>query len=306
MHITVIGAANIDIIAGSKAGIMRGDSNPAKITLLPGGVGRNIAENLIKHGAAVDFITAVGADLHGAYLRDVCRAAGINTKKWIVRGNISTGLYIAALDCDGELYVGFNDMSATESIAPDDLTRFAMPIKKSDLLVVDANLAEELLSAIPRLRKSGPVMADAASAIKAPRLKSLISSGISILKANRAEAEALAGRSLETPDALRAACNELVALGARRVFITLGAEGACAAEKDGFLMLPALPARVSDVTGAGDAFAAGIILSMGEDLKSELERGLELAARHLQTGGEEAEEAEEAEESEEAAGGRRA
>ena len=42
----VIGAVNMDL-SGTPSGELRmGDSNPGKITLSPGGVGRNIAQNL--------------------------------------------------------------------------------------------------------------------------------------------------------------------------------------------------------------------------------------------------------------------
>jgi pseudouridine kinase len=41
------------------------DSNLGTINFSPGGVGRNIAENLARMGAVVKLLSVVGKDLHG-------------------------------------------------------------------------------------------------------------------------------------------------------------------------------------------------------------------------------------------------
>ena len=52
----VIGAVNMDL-AGTPEGPLRaGDSNPGRVSLTPGGVGRNIAENLRLLGRKVDLV----------------------------------------------------------------------------------------------------------------------------------------------------------------------------------------------------------------------------------------------------------
>jgi pseudouridine kinase len=85
-----------------------------------------------------------------------------------------------------------------------------------------------------------------------------------ILKANRAEAEVLAGREAGTAadgEKLRALCMELLERGPGEIHITLGGEGCCCASAGMYRMLPALPARTVNVNGAGDAFAAGAAFS---------------------------------------------
>jgi len=298
MRFTVIGAANIDIITKSTDRIIHADSNPASIRLNAGGVARNIAENLSRYGVEVeveagvgvgsgsgsgvevDFITAVGNDHFGGFLREKCDACGMNTGSWIVREGMNTGVYSAALDCDGELYVGFNAMSVLESINPGDIPPLSNLITNADLLIVDANLPEAALVAIAELRGGLPVMADAVSVSKAPRLGCIMKK-ISILKLNRAEAECLTGLILDDEAKLRHACSLLMQKGAGRVMITLGAEGLCAADSGGVLFLPAKAVMVKNVTGAGDALAAGVALRFHQDLKSQAEHGASLAARHL-------------------------
>ena len=65
------------------------------------------------------------------------------------------------------------------------------------------------------------------------------------------------------------------------MFVTLGMAGACAADKNGALFVPAHPVAVKDVVGAGDAFATGLALSMTKDLRSQAQQGVQYAHDHL-------------------------
>ena len=52
--VTCVGGANIDVQGFSNAPVNMRDSNPGVIRLCPGGVGRNIAENLAFRFAHID------------------------------------------------------------------------------------------------------------------------------------------------------------------------------------------------------------------------------------------------------------
>src|SRR5581483_1983073 len=64
-----------------------------------------------------------------------------------------------------------------------------------------------------------------------------------------------------------ACARRLLESGARRVIVTLGANGALCAGADGIRHVPAFPVRPVDTTGAGDAFIGsfGCFLSSGCD-----------------------------------------
>ena len=280
MKVTIIGAANIDIIAKSKAVIIPGDSNPADIKLKAGGVARNIAAMLALHKIDVDLITAIGDDTFGNILRESCEDIGINTDAWIVKSNINTGVYFASLERSGELYVGFNTTTAPESISKAELTKHRNRIKNADLLILDLNLSEKIINLAIELRNGLPIMVDAVSAAKVPRIKNFLGM-IDILKLNRIEAEALTGLTLDTKRQVKQAACSLVCSGAKRVFITLGMAGVCAANANAEIFVPAVPIDVKDVTGAGDAFAAGIAMNFTKDLRTQAEAGIALAAEHL-------------------------
>jgi len=280
MRIAVIGAANIDIIAKSKSRIVPGDSNPADVRLKAGGVGRNIAALLAMRKVEVDLITAVGNDPFGTLLRESCAGIGINTDAWIVKSNASTGVYLASLENDGELYAGFNATSAPESIRTAELAKHKKVIKEADLLIMDLNLTEKVLNLSLEHRDGRPVMVDAVSVAKVPRISSFLEK-VDILKLNRLEAEELTGIKLDTKDRVKQASNNIINRGVKRVFITMGVAGVCAADGNNAIFVPAIPVVVKDVTGAGDAFSAGIAMNFEKDMRSQAEAGVKFAAEHL-------------------------
>jgi pseudouridine kinase len=280
MRVTVVGAANIDIITKSKAKIVPEDSNPSDVKLTAGGVGRNIASAIAKQGAEVTLITAVGSDPLGALLKDSCDELGINTEPWIIKENISTGVYLATLESDGELYAAFNAMNAPESITRSDITKQKSHIMDADLLVLDLNLTEKILELCLELRGDEPVMVDVVSAPKVHRIATMLDK-VDILKLNRLEAEELTGISLDTKERVKQAGFSLVKKGVGRVFITLGMAGVFACDKQNAIFVPAIPVAIKDVTGAGDAFAAGVALSLNKDLRAQAQQGITFATEHL-------------------------
>jgi sugar/nucleoside kinase (ribokinase family) len=82
-----------------------------------------------------------------------------------------------------------------------------------------------------------------------------------VFHCNADEAASLVGE----PDPAKAA-GAIRRLGAGSVFVTLGGDGAVAAVAGATVRLPAFSVRVTDPTGAGDAFSAGLIVKIHESL----------------------------------------
>jgi len=281
MKITVIGAANIDIITKSKGKIISGERNPAEVSLAAGGAARNIAAMLTLNDRKVNLIAAVGNDPLGSLLRKNCRDLGINTDSWIIKNNTSTGVYVATLKNDGEMHAAFSATSAPESIRISDIAKYKEQIRETDLLILELSLTERIIGAILDIRGDKPVIIDAVSVAKAPRIENLLEK-VDILKLNRLEAECLTGITLETKERVKQACYNIIGRGVNRVFITLGMAGVCVADqKYKAIFVPAMPLVVKNVTGAGEAFTAGLALSYDHDMRTQAESGLALAAEHL-------------------------
>jgi pseudouridine kinase len=213
-------------------------------------------------GAEVTFVSAVGDDGFGKFLRESLVESGLDDSALILRKGFATGLYLALLEPAGELFIAVNDMAAVESIGPADVETLGDTIRTSDLVVLDANLRPKTLEAIRQQTAlfRVPLMADAVSVSKSERLRAILPD-MALLKANRAEAAALAGFPLDTDRALREGCRRILDEGSAQVYLTLGEQGSCCASGGGFFKQPILPAALVNVNGAGDAFAAGVAYS---------------------------------------------
>src|ERR1700710_1820090 len=117
--VLVVGGANLDLLARSRAALQLHTSNPGASARTPGGVGRNIAENLARLGTVTRLVLAVGNDPAGAELLERTQASGVETFEVPWTG--ATGTYTAILDADGSLLAGVADMAATEQIRPRDV-----------------------------------------------------------------------------------------------------------------------------------------------------------------------------------------
>jgi pseudouridine kinase len=250
----------VDITGRSAADLRLRDSNPAKVHIGGGGVARNIACNLSYLGAKVSLVSAIGDDGFGKLLRDSLAEAGLDDSRLILRRDHSSGLYLVLLEPSGKLFVAVNDMAAVESITAAEVEALGDLAASSDLIITDANLRPGALEALAEAAGKVPLMADAVSESKVGRLKGILPR-LGILKANRAEAAVLAGLPLDTAETLREGCKRLLDTGLGGLYITLGEQGCCCASRDGFFTQDALPAKLVNVNGAGDSFAAGVAYS---------------------------------------------
>lgn len=258
--VVVIGGANIDIKARSSASAIARTSNPGHTSTTPGGVGRNIAENLARLGTTTHLIAALGRDPHGERLLSETRDAGVLLDH-VHRSTHPTGSYTAVLDTDGEMLLAVADMSATDDLRPEHLRSARELITHAAMLVLDGNLPAATTAHLIDLARTADVrvVLDPVSVPKAARLAPLLSADrpIHAITPNRDELAALTNQDIVTDDALTDAAAVLHRRGVRHVWIRLGAQGSLLSTRDGTNhRLAALPAEVHDVTGAGDAMLA--------------------------------------------------
>lgn len=285
-NVLCLGGANIDRKLRSLQPLQMGSSNPALQQESQGGVARNVAENLARLGVQVSLLTAVGDDAPGAALLADAAALGIETGASLRLSRQSTGSYTALLDAGGELLLAMAAMDLCDAITPAYLHQCRVPLAQADLIVADLNLSEAALQAViaSAVESVTPLVLVAVSAPKMNHLPQDLR-GASLLVLNRDELEALAGRSLPDLADIGEACAALRQRGVHDVVVTLGAQGAAYTQETSLSHLPAPAVEVIDVTGAGDAFSAGLCWCLSldpQDLSRACRVGIALAARTLQ------------------------
>lgn len=284
-YITVFGGANVDIGGTPDGPLTLQDSNPGTIRTSMGGVGRNIAHNLALLGCRVKLVSAFGDDAHGRQLLESCEALGIDAGESLIAGDGQTSAYLYITREDGEMELAVNDMRVFQRVTPDFVAEKAALLGGSRLVIVDANLPERTIEAICRLSPC-PVFAEPVSCAKARRLNRSLGL-LHTVTPNLLEAEVLTERHIdpEDVDSLSAAADALLAEGVRQVIITLGARGCFFTDGRVRGVLPALPVRMVNGNGAGDAllsgFAAGYCRGLG--LEASVRLGMAAASITLET-----------------------
>jgi pseudouridine kinase len=264
--VVVVGGANWDIFGFSAGPFLLRDSNPGHIEDSPGGVARNIAENLARLGVETHLITAFGSDDPSRRLAQSCRNANIDAGSSLTVEKVPGSRYLAALDEDGNLVGAVSDMRALEALTPEALADRSELLDTAALIVADTNLPADTLAWLVGA-SSVPVLLDPVSADKAKRsLRALPS--VHTLKLNSLEAGSLLGRRIDPGSAsdVESASADLMDMGVKRVFLTLGPLGVHARDLNDSLHLSPFPTSVVNATGAGDAFTAGVALAQLDEM----------------------------------------
>ncbi len=238
------------------------DSNIGAVSLRPGGVGRNIAQDLRLLGAEVSLVTAFGDDLFGEGLRRGCESVGIDLSMALTVPGARSSSYLYVTDETGEMHVGLSDMDVVAALTPAVMEKLMPRLNAADAVVLDANLSADTIAFLAD-NCTAPLFADPVSTAKAPRLLRALPR-LAAIKPNALEAAALTSES-EAERAARA----LLRAGVRRVFVSLGADGMLVAEGETLLRLPCFPCRVVNTTGAGDAAMAAAVWATLRGLDAE-------------------------------------
>lgn len=256
MIITVIGGMNLDLMGVPDGPLLLRDSNPGRVLLRPGGVGRNIASRLSALGARVRLITALGNDERADMLSGFCRSEGINLSLSL-KTDRPCPTYLCIHDEKGDMAAAVSDMTAVDCLTPAVIRARMGAVNESDACVVDANLPADTLEEIAGSAQT-LLVADPVSTVKAQRLRGILPK-LTAIKPNQMEAAALTGEY--HPEK---AAETLLRWGVKNVFISLGAEGVYYAGREETGVMPAKKLPAVPLTGAGDALCAGLTLALAE------------------------------------------
>lgn len=295
-----IGAANWDHKLRLLQDLALATSNPVEsVAAQAGGVVRNVAQNLARLGHAVQLVCPVGDDDAGRALLAQARAVGLDTRGCVSVPGVATGSYTAVLDEQGDMRVAFSDMTLFQRLPPSHWQAAEAAQRACPVTVIDLNLpapgVAQLLHEARALQR--PL---AAVAVSAPKMQNLPHDlrGLDLLVLNLGEWHTLLGgdpavdaAALDKAAHWAPGWARLQARGLRQAVVTLGAQGAVCLGPAGTAPCHVKPLHteagpVQDVTGAGDALAAGTLHGLygkGLALRAACEIGMAQARATLLT-----------------------
>jgi sugar/nucleoside kinase (ribokinase family) len=261
-RVVVVGDLATDIVIHTDGPPNVGSDRPARISFNGGGAAANTAVWLARVGVPVTLVARVGDDQAGRDRVAELVAGGVQPAV-AVDPTLPTASIAVLVSGDGERTM-FPDRGAADRLDPADV---ASAIARDDVrhlhlsgyALLDDGSRKAGLAALEAAREIGATISvDAASAaplaaVGPERFASWVA-GIDLLLANAAEAAVLTGVS--DPSASAARLTRTVGT----AVVKDGAGGAWWRGISGAAWVAAEPARrVIDTTGAGDAFAAGLL-----------------------------------------------
>jgi sugar/nucleoside kinase (ribokinase family) len=277
--VLVVGDVATDVVAVLSGEPAPGSDRPATIRMRGGGAAANVAVHLARLGSPVLLAGCVGDDPAGRALAAELAAEGVRTALRAVPG-AATGAVVSLVEPGGQRSM-LADRGANLALRADDVPP-PVPgdhLHVSGYALLDLGPRPAARAALAAALAAGcTVSVDPASTgpLRAAGVGRFLDdvAGATVLLPNADEARLLTGCG-DAADAARAL--------ARRhpvVAVSLGADGALWAAGDAVLHRPAHAATVVDTTGAGDAFAAGLLAAWlgGAEPAGALDAGLALAA----------------------------
>ena len=272
-YVSIVGGTNIDIQGFPNNKLLLHDSNPGKVKISLGGVGRNIGENLVRLGIKTKLISAVGNDVYGNKILGEARNLGLDMEDSLIMDGQSTSTYLSILNETG-------DMDIFDKITTEFIASKKPVIENSAVCVIDTNIPREVIEYILTNHRNVDFFLDTVSTAKCQKVRDLIGY-FHTIKPNKLEAEILTGIKINKDEDLKKAAEYLLHKGIKNVFITLGENGVFYHNGIEYGKIESPEIKVVNATGAGDAFVAALVYSYLKEIPIEYACRLAMTASIL-------------------------
>jgi sugar/nucleoside kinase (ribokinase family) len=286
-RVVVVGDLMTDTVAHASLALARGSDTPATVTMHGGGSGANIAAWLAVDGAEVAFVGRRGADIAGRNRDMELMGYGVDARL-VMDPDRPTGTCVVMVTHKGD-HTMLSDPGANAALSPEDLPKDLFTpgghLHVSGYTLLNPGSRQAVLAALSHADRAGmSISVDGASSAPLERIGAepflQLTNGATLLFVNEAQGKVLTGR--DDPGQAARVLNAWYP----QVVMKLGPNGAMMYSngRPDPVRVPAVPVeRITDGTGAGDAFCAGFLPAWldnkppGEALAS----GCRLAARAL-------------------------
>ena len=266
--IVVFGSFVVDLTSWAKHLPVPGETVKGSVFKMgPGGKGSNQGVAASRAGADVTLVTKVGNDVFGKIALDFYKNENMTTEYVFLDDEKETGTALIMVDET----VGQNQIlvvsGACDNITEAEVTRTHKLIDEAEIVLLQL---EVNMDAIERVvdyahAKGKKIVLNTAPARKLP--ESLLKK-LDIVTPNEIEAGILTDTKVETEADAEKAAQILMKKGVKNVVVTMGKNGVFVMTPDRKEMIPSMPVKAIDTTGAGDAFNGGFVtaLSEGKDI----------------------------------------
>ncbi|MGA9664276.1 MAG: ribokinase, partial [Pseudomonas alloputida] len=218
-------------------------------------------------GGSVAMIGNVGDDDYGRQLHRALYVEGVDCQGVSTCPGVSSGVALITVDAASQncivIVPGANGL-----LTPQSVLRFDALLQAAEVVICQLEVPTDTVACtLARARELGKQVILNPAPATGP-LPADWFAHIDYLTPNESEAEALTGVAVTDQDSARRAGECLLQLGAGKVIITLGAQGALLVTAQGHQHYPAPHVQPLDTTAAGDTFiggfAAGLVRGLEE------------------------------------------
>ncbi|WP_445177719.1 ribokinase [Pseudomonas sp. McL0111] len=262
-NVVVIGSLNMDLVTRAPRLPKGGETLIGhSFTTVSGGKGANQAVAAARLGAQVAMIGCVGNDDYGVQLRDALLAEQIDCQA-VSTVEDSSGVALIVVDDNSQnaivIVAGANG-ALTEAV----VDRFDAVLQAADVIICQLEIPDASVGhALKRGRELGKIVILNPAPASRPLPADWYAS-IDYLIPNESEATALSGLPVDSLASAEVAASRLIAMGAGKVIITLGAQGSLFADGQRFEHFPAPKVKAVDTTAAGDTFVGGFAAALAD------------------------------------------
>jgi len=291
MDMVVVGVVFLDIKGFPFFKYDAVGTNLGNVLMTHGGVARNVAENMANLGAEVEFVTMLDDDSLGREARLRLRGAGVKLTHAVSTPDKGMGMWLAVFNEKGDLAGSVSHMPDASPIERLFDEKGEEIIRSCRGVALEIDLSEKVSERVFELaeRFDKPVYAVVANMSVILRRPDFMARTACVIL-NEIEAGRLFGREIRalSPEEMLEAISEAAsAMGIRSIVVTMGARGAVYLDAENGLrgVCPAVPCRVVDTTGAGDAFFSAVVesLARGMRLDDAVTCGARLASMTVST-----------------------
>ena len=268
-NVVVIGSLNMDLVTRAPRLPVGGETLIGhSFATVSGGKGANQAVAASRLGAQVAMVGCVGSDDYGVQLRDALLAEQIDCQAVSVVED-SSGVALIVVDDNSQNAIVIV-AGANGAMTPAVIDQFDAVLQAAEVVICQLEIPDATVGhALKRARALGKTVILNPAPASRP-LPADWFTAIDYLIPNESEATALSGLPVDSLESAEKAASHLIAMGAGKVIITLGAQGSLFANGQSFEHFPAPKVKAVDTTAAGDTFVGGFAAALAAG-KSEAE-----------------------------------